>query len=174
MLGTLGALGLPPSLISWVSSFLRDCTLRLSFNGHIEGFSIVDIGIPQGSPISPILFLIYIRDLFPKIGPSISTWSYINNIALVTASTSLRKNTQALEKEVNRLYSLGKDLAIEFDLAKTELIHFYKGKEASTRSLELLENQGTIEPKELVRWLGIWYDPILSFKQHLAIRTSQA
>ena len=64
-----------------------------------------------------------------------------------------------LEKEVDRLYSLGKDLAIEFDLAKTELIHFNKGKEASTRSLRLPSNQGTIEPKELVRWLGVWYDP---------------
>ena len=115
----------------------------------------MDIGIPQGSPISPILFLIYIRDLFPRVGPSINTWSYLDDIALVTSSTSLRKNIIALEKEVQRLYKLGSELSIEFDLVKTELIHFTKGKKASTISLKLPNNQGVIEPKELVRWLGI-------------------
>ena len=45
LLAILAKLGLPPSLISWVSSFLRNRTLRLSFNSQIEGFSILDIGI---------------------------------------------------------------------------------------------------------------------------------
>jgi ribonuclease HI len=174
LLNTLGSLGLPPSLISWVSSFLRDRTIRLSFDGLIEEFKDINIGIPQGSPISPILFLIYIRDLFQKAGPTITNWSYIDDISLATASTSLKKNIQALEKEADRLYQLGKDLAIQFDLDKTELIHFTKGKEAASKSLRLPENQGTIQPKELVRWLGIWFDPNISFKQHLNIRVSQA
>jgi len=55
---------LPTSLILWVSSFLDDRVLRLAFDNSIEVFKSILTGIPQGSPISPILFLIYIRDLF--------------------------------------------------------------------------------------------------------------
>ena len=67
LLAILQKLRLPTSLIAWISSFLDSRELRLSFDGQIEEFSTVETGIPQGSPISPILFLIYIRDLFPTI-----------------------------------------------------------------------------------------------------------
>ena len=64
LLAILKRLRLPVNLISWISSFLDDRQLRLSFDGQIEEFSLIDTGIPQGSPVSPILFLIYIRELF--------------------------------------------------------------------------------------------------------------
>jgi ribonuclease HI len=171
LLTTLQSLRLPASLIRWVASFLSNRVLRLSFNGQVEPFSSIETGIPQGSPISPILFLIYIRDLFPSL--AIGVLSFIDDIALYTASTSLKKNVKILEREAEKLYRLGAGNAVEFDLAKTELLHFTTKKEASSRSI-LLPNKEVVQPKELVRWLGIWFDPGLTFKQHVAIRTSQA
>ena len=49
-----------------------------------------------------ILFLIYIRDLFPSL--AIGVLSYIDDIVLFIASTSLRKNIRILEREVQKLY----------------------------------------------------------------------
>ena len=63
--------------------------------------------------------------------------------------------------------------AIEFDLEKTELMHFTTGKEAKTANLRL-PNGKIINPKEIVKWLGITFDPGLTFKKHVATRTSQA
>jgi hypothetical protein len=92
---------------------------------------------------------------------------------LTTSSTSLKKNVRILEREVARLQKLAIESAIEFDLAKTELIHFTRIKQAKTTSLRLPDGE-VVQPKELVRWLGIWFDPNLAFKQHVAIRISQA
>jgi len=171
LLASLKYLRLPGSLIAWVSCFLSNRTLRLAFDGQIEGFSRIDTGIPQGSPISPILFLIYIRDLFPQL--AIKVLSYIDDIALIVSSTSLKKNVRILEREVSKMYELGAKNAIQFDLAKTELIHFTKMKLAKSTSLRLPNNE-IVKPKELVRWLGVWFDPNLSFKEHVNIRASQA
>ena len=117
--------------------------------------------------------MIYIRDLFLSLASLVRVLSYIDDIALITSSTSLKKNVRILEREVAKLRELAIENAIEFDLAKTELIHFTKAKEAKTASLKLPDGE-VVQPKELVRWLGIWFDSNLTFKQHVAIRTSQA
>jgi len=87
----------PASLTLWTRSFLSDRTLKLSFNGNTEYTKLINTGIPQGSPISPILFLIYIRDLFLHLD-GIKPLSYIDDIALIAASISLRKTIKLLER----------------------------------------------------------------------------
>ena len=167
----MGRLGLPLHLLSWVKSFLNLRRLRLSFNGENEEFNKVETGIPQGSPVSPILFLIYIRELFPST--AVKFLSYIDDISLSTSSTSWKKNIKILERESAKLYELGALNAVEFDLKKTELIHFSNSKETKKFPL-LLPDGNKVEPKSLVRWLGIYFDPGLTFKEHTSIRISQA
>ena len=152
-------------------SFLSNRVLRLSFNGQTKEFSSIDTGIPQGSPISPILFLIYIQNLFTS--NTVKFLSYIDNISLTATSSSLKRNVKILEREVAKLYELAAQNAIQFDLTKTELLHFTRSKEAKVATLTL-PNGEILQSKDLVRWLGIWFDPGLTFKQHVAIRTAQA
>ena len=94
-------LGLPLSLITWVFTFLSKRLLRLAFDGKIEEFVEIITRIPQGSPISPILFLIYIQDLFKS--NSIRYLSYIDNIALIALRKSYSKNCKILEREIAQI-----------------------------------------------------------------------
>jgi ribonuclease HI len=169
LVAILVQLKLPTSLINWITSFLENRVLRLAFNNSIEEFSTINTGIPQGSPISPILFLIYIRDLFRS--NSVYSLSYMDDIALIASSKSFKTNIKILERESKRLVELGEQSAIKFDIDKTELIHFNMDK----RPLSLtLPNGAIIAPNRLVRWLGIHFDSSLKFKEHIAIRTSLA
>ncbi len=110
LLRTLQQLRLPLNLIDWVKSFLSDRVLRLSFDNQTEQFSDIKTGIPQGSPISPILFLIYIRNLFTD--RNVTFISYIDDISLTTTSNSLKRNVKVLERAVTSLYRLAEDNAI--------------------------------------------------------------
>ena len=57
----------------------------------------IDIGIPQGSPISPILFLIYVSELFKnRSQDDIRTPSYIDDIALIVSSPTVEENCNKL------------------------------------------------------------------------------
>jgi hypothetical protein len=148
LLAILKALGLPWSLISWVSSFLENRLLKLSFNQNTEDFKGLNTGIPQGSPISPILFLIYIRDLFKS--PGIKYLSYIDDFSLTVASTSYKKNIKSLEREVTRLIEFGQKSAISFDIAKTELIHWNNSNKALEFPLTL-PGGIQVQPQKLVK-----------------------
>ena len=58
----------PALLLRWISSFLRDRTVKVRILGHTSREIAINCGIPQGSPISPLLFLLYMSKL-PKLLP---------------------------------------------------------------------------------------------------------
>ncbi len=91
-------LDLPKSLYSWIDSFLVDKKIQLAFNNRKSIKTDIQIGISQGSSISPILFLIYIRNLFQDLESR--GMSYINNIDLVASSKSIKKNYKILKKKL--------------------------------------------------------------------------
>jgi len=169
LLQVLVQLKLPICLVLWVKSFVEDRIIRLSFNNETEAFQPLNTGIPQGSPISPILFLIYIRDLF--MSQSIKPLSYMDDISLIAASKSFKTNIKILEREATKLVELGTEYCISFDIEKTELIHFSNSKNDTL--LLTLPNKTVLAPSRLVRWLGIYFDSSLKFKEHRSIRTSE-
>ena len=54
---------MPQSLFNWVDSFLSDQKIQLMFDGQIQLPTDIEVRVPQGSPVSPILFLIYVQDI---------------------------------------------------------------------------------------------------------------
>ena len=119
-------LGLPQSLCKWIESFLKNRRVQLVFDGQTQNLIEVETGIPQGSPVSPILFLIYTRELAlaSKLQEKGLILSYVDDISISITSKNSYKNCKALEEAVNSLVKWGKRNALEFDLDKTELIHF--------------------------------------------------
>ena len=65
-----------------------------------------------------------------------------------------------------------KEAAISFDVSKTELIHFHSKRTTIEEGLKLGDVE--ISPKPLVRWLGVFLDSKLTFKQYIEIQISKA
>ncbi len=155
LLAILKQLRLPKNLISQVSSFLKNQQLKLSFDQNTKEFRTVNTGIPQDSLISPILFLIYIRDLFTSNRGKYLL--YIDDISITVASYSFKRNIKLLEQEVQRLISIGEKNTISFDITKTELLYYSLLKAAIEATLRL-PNNSIITLKGVVKWLGIYFD----------------
>ena len=118
----------------------------------------IEIGISQGSPISPILFLIYIRYLFTKrsnINEKIL--NYLDDIELVISSKSIKENCQLLQKLAQDLLVKQHNNCMQFDMEKTELIHFHfkRAFNLENESYSIKIGKSIIQPKSLVKWLEI-------------------
>ncbi len=97
-------LGLPRSLCRWIECFMNDRYLQLAFDGNKQEKTSFKIGISQGSLVSPILFLIYIRNIFPEINiMHIRNPSYVDDIALSYSSNSINNNCEMLELAAKKL-----------------------------------------------------------------------
>src|SRR5436189_5372176 len=152
--------------------------MQLKFDGNSQEMTDIKIDIPQESPISLILFLIYIRFLFVKRKSSTDEriLSYLDDIELVMSSKSIEENCQLLQKLTQDLLVKQQNNCMQFDMEKIELIHFH-----SKRSFDLKNETYSvkirdliIQLKDLVKWLGIWLDSKLTFKQHVEKKTTQA
>jgi len=93
--------GILTYLVSWVSSFLGERSCTLVFQGAPGTPAPVNVGAPQGSPISPLLFLLYIAPLHFGIPRGLMI-SYVDDFALTVASLSYVATSAD-----SRIYSTG-------------------------------------------------------------------
>jgi len=174
LLSLLRRKGVSPYLVQWIGSFLRDSTCRLTFQGSPRSFAPVSVGVPQGSPISPLLFVIYVYSLHLEIPRSLII-SYVDDFAVTVASPSYRTNVRLLQKSFSALKRKASPINISFSVPKTELIHW-----RTTRSNESpcslpvhLEDQ-LFYPQPRLKWLGFIFTPAFDPRSHFSRRYTLA
>ena len=170
----LKAKAVSPYLISWTRSFLTGRICRLRYQGSPRVFAPVAVGTPQGSPVSPLLFVIYVSRLHCEIPQGLSL-SYVDDFGLTVSSTSYRRNIQCLQRQYAVLKARGSRLGVGFSIPKTELIHWRTNRDRGPISRSPVHLDGSIfPPKDEVQWLGYWFTPSISTTTHFTKRLAKA
>ena len=145
------AKNIPAYMVDWVISFLSEGDCILVFMGAPGTKAPVEVGPPQGSPISPLLFLIYVAPLHSAIPKGIMI-SYVDDFSLKVASDSPRTNIRRLQGLFRTLTRRGHQLEVKFSTPKTELIPWRTPSQRSPRSQAPIALDGLIfRPAGVVR-----------------------
>jgi len=86
----------PSYMVNWVSSLHSERTCTLVFKGSPNISFPVSVGTRQGSPISPLVFLLYLAPLHMS-GPRGLLVSYVDDLSITVASPSYRGNLRRLQ-----------------------------------------------------------------------------
>ena len=172
---SLRSKGVNHYLISWVRSILTGRSCRLLFQGSPRIFSPVCVGTPQGSPVSPLLFVIYVAPLRIPLDRGL-VLSYIDDFSLTVSCPSYRNNGRALQTAFGRLRAIAHSRQVDFSVPKTELIHWrtpmQRDPPGTPRPPPVALDGQIFHPSERLRWLGYWFVPNLAssahFSRHLA------
>ena len=115
--------------------------------------------------------MLYLRNIYRLEIEGAYSLSYIDDFAITVTLNSAKSNCKKLEGIALELMSRAKEATISFNISKTELIHFYNKHTTIEEGLKLGDVE--ISPKPLVRWLGVFLDSKLTFKQHIEIKISK-
>jgi len=174
LLSLLRKKGVSPYLVQWTGSFLRDRTCRLTFQGSPRSFAPVSVGVPQGSPISPLLFVIYVSSLHLEVPRSLVI-SYVDDFAVMVASPSYRTNVRLLQKSFSALKRKASPINISFSVPKTELIHWRTARSNEPPcSLPVELEDQLFYPQSRLKWLGFILTPAFGPRSHFSMRYTLA
>jgi hypothetical protein len=73
------SLGFAPEICRWAKSFLKDRSICLCFNSYTSDKIDLEMGTPQGSPVSPVLSIIYASPLLHLV----KQWTNVTNMMYI-------------------------------------------------------------------------------------------
>uniref|UniRef100_A0A8R1E2Y6 Reverse transcriptase domain-containing protein n=1 Tax=Caenorhabditis japonica TaxID=281687 RepID=A0A8R1E2Y6_CAEJA len=155
LIAKLSSYGIGGALIKWLSSFLTGRTQRINVNGSYSTLREVVSGVPQGSVLGPLLFLLFIND----IGDNISSHYLLYADDLKVYSP----DAHSVQKDLDALSFWCKNWQMEISPSKSQYIVFSHSSRNSKPSDGSFNLSNTSVPKcEHVRDLGVIFSYNLS------------
>ena len=162
LINKLQALGFDTCSREWFRSYLTNRKQLVDIAGTLSPFQNVTCGVPQGSILGPLLFLVYVNDMCSAVNCKLLL--YADDSALIVPGKDVKEIELQLTKELKSISNWLTDNKLSLHLGKTESILFGTKKKLQCTSTQLSVTCGgrMLSAKSTVKYLGVELDQHLS------------
>ena len=162
LLSKLLAYGINGELLNWFESFLTNRVQRVVCDGEISDPKCVLSGVPQGTVLGPLLFLLYVNDIPDNITSTVRLFA---DDCLVYRTTNSPADQQLLQEDLNRLENWQNKWQMNFNPSKCHILTISSKKEYKSPNFTLC-NQ-TLKHVNSHPYLGVEIDSKLRWNNHI-------
>ena len=161
--------GIKNHVLNWVKAFLGGRTQRVLIRGTASESFEVTSGVPQGSVLGPILFLIFINDLPLEIISPLSLFADDTKIftRIISEMSKTRRRgsygSEVLQRDLNRVMEWANKWKMEFNVDKCKVMHLGRLNPKHTYTMGGKDLTVTSQEKDL----GVTFDDRLEFDKHI-------
>ena len=151
--------------MSWFRSYLANRSQFVEWNGSKSDLLPLETGVPQGSILGPLLFLLYINDLPAAV--SLKSVMFADDTNLLISSDNFDFLIHTLNKELEKINDYFKANQLKLNAQKTKMVYFSKRNTNAAVNEAIVKLDGiTLEFEESASFLGLQIDSHLSWDKH--------
>ena len=160
----LKQLGIDGSLLKWFEDYLRNRSVIVAFNGALSTQFIPQSGVPQGSILGPILFIVYVNFLSTETQLKSKALFYADDIKI---SHSIQHDTDMdeFQDDVNNINDWCSNNGLTLNLSKCEVVSYAGYRAPMTNSYTI--NEYTLVRSKQYKDLGVVFDSSHRFIYHI-------
>lgn len=153
MIEKLKTIGINETELLWFKNYLKNRQQYTKYNGHSSDNINVNIGVPQGTALSVILFIIYINDIVkvPNFG---TVFLFADDSVLVVESDNIHDAIIKMNEDLNRIYEWLCENKLMLNTNKTKWMTIVRDKRTINGTHELRIGGQTIEKVLKIKYLG--------------------
>ena len=163
LLAKLEMCGLGSDIVRWIRSYLSDRKQCVNVSGVLSSSAKVTCGVPQGSILGPLLFILYINDMSGAVKNKLLL--YADDSAILVSGKNKAEIERLLSEDLNVVNLWLIDNKLSLHLGKTESIMFgSQARLSKVSALDIYCNGCQIKQSSSVKYLGVLLDQSLSFE----------
>jgi len=182
LLRKLSSIGIRGAALNWFRDYLSNRKQYVSVNGANSALRSVLLGVPQGSILGPILFLIYINDL--PLSSLLKSFLFADDTALTDSGPNLPELVKSVNAEFHKICTYFRANRLALHPQKTQFMLFSNSRDAKESNISIFVNNNnpgedsadlcipiqrvsSTSPTPAIKYLGVYFDCDLNFKFHI-------
>lgn len=158
--------GIRGTALKWFSSYLYDRKQYVEFNGNCSMYCQVRCGVPQGSILGPLLFLIYINDLC-NVSKVLDFVLFADDTNIFFSHKDINYICEKLNLEMTKLTQWCRVNKLSINFKKSNFVIFRPRQKRQTFDVSIKVDENYIERVKETVFLGVVVDEHLSWKPHV-------
>ena len=150
-------------VINWIQNFLKKRTQTVVVDGFSSGKESVTSGVPQGTVLGPMLFLIFIDDIVNNLNGTIRLFA---DDCLIYREITSEKDTDELQNDLNTLIKWSNKWQMKFNIKKCNIMTLTNAKEHKIYRQYKMENE-PLQRTDNIDYLGIKISTNLTWTNHI-------
>ena len=156
--------GIRGQLLSWVRDFLKGRTQQVVLEGVKSITKSVSSGVPQGTVLGPLLFLVFINDLPVCVSSSIRLYA---DDALLYRSIKTQDDTEALHQDLTNIQEWERKWLMSFNTEKCEVLRISNKRKNIIASIPYSIHGTALRTVDEAKYLGVTIHRTLKWKSHV-------
>ena len=167
LLNKLEHYGIRGIALTWFRSYLSNREQYVSVNGYNSQNLNVTCGVPQGSVLGPLLFLIYINDI-PNTSSKFAFYLFADDTSIYFESGNLEQLQKVVNSELKHIKKWLDANKLALNVDKTNFVIFHSPQKPLYENITIKFGKQHVTKANHVKFLGLLLDENLSWKHHLS------